>query len=243
MSNIFSPEKIDVLILCGGRGKRLREIIKDRPKPMSDINGRPFLDVLIDYVARSGFRRFLLCAGYKGEIIKRYYSYKCRPLNISILKESKPLGTAGAIKNAESKIKSNPFLVMNGDSFCSLDLRKFINFHKEKKARFSMVLVKTETSKDYGVVDIDSSKRIISFNEKSRAKRGDLINAGIYLFRRRILSVIEAKKRLSLEYDIFPKIVAEGFYGYVTTAKFIDIGTPDRYEKAKGVFKNVVRKS
>ncbi|KPK41110.1 MAG: hypothetical protein AMJ78_06400 [Omnitrophica WOR_2 bacterium SM23_29] len=237
MKNVFSPEKIDVLILCGGEGKRLRGIIEDRPKPMAEIRGRPFLDILIDYIASQGFRRFILCAGYKGEIVRRYYKNKHGSLNILVLKESKLLGTAGAIKNAESIIKSNPFLVMNGDSFCSLDLHKFINFHKEKKASFSMVLVNTKANKDYGVVNIDSSRRIISFSEKIKAKKGVLINSGIYLFGKRIFSVIEAGKKLSLECDIFPRIVAEGFYGYVTKGRFIDIGTPDRYERAKGRFR------
>lgn len=240
MNKTFSPNEIDVLILCGGEGKRLRNLIKDRPKPMVDIDGRPFLDILIDYVASYNFRRFILCTGYKGEITRQYYNNKHGPLNILISQEANPLGTAGAIKNAEPMVKSNPFLVLNGDSFCSLDLHKFINFHKAKKASFSIALVKTRTSQDYGVVNTDDSRRIISFNEKIRAKKGGLINAGIYLFDKSIFTLIEPEKKISLEYDVFPKIVNERFYGYVTKGKLIDIGTPDRYIKAKKDLSNVI---
>lgn len=233
MKKKYSPLDIDVLILCGGKGSRLRDVVKDKPKPMADIKGRPFLDILIDHMAAYGFQRFILCAGYKGEIVRGYYRNKHSTFDILISQEIKPLGTAGAIKNAQSLIRNDPFLVMNGDSFCSFDLRMFINFYKNKKASFLMALVKAKGAQDYGVVNIDASKRIISFNEKVKAKRDSFINAGIYLLEKNIFSLIAPEKKLSLEYDIFPKIVNERFYGYITEGELIDIGTPDRYAKAK----------
>ncbi len=230
----IKPENLDVVILCGGAGKRLKSVIKDRPKPMAEVAGRPFLDILIDYAAAFGFKRFILCTGHMGDVIKEYYQ-KRRGLSVQVVvsQEREPLGTAGAVKNAQGLIKSSPFLVMNGDSLCKLDLLKFIRFHEEKDASFSMVLAGSGGGKDYGRVDIDDSGRIISFNEKTEARQNDLINAGIYLLDSGIFSVIPSGERSSLERDIFPKITGEGFYGCITEEGLIDIGTPDRYLAAQ----------
>jgi len=230
----IKPEDLDVVILCGGAGKRLKSMIKDRPKPMAEVAGRPFLDILIDYAAAFGFKRFILCAGHMGDVIKGYYQKKNRlPGQVIILQEKGPLGTAGAIENARHAIKSSPFLVLNGDSICKTDLVKFIGFYEEKNASFSMVLARSKGGSDYGRVDIDNSGRITSFNEKTEAKQNDLINAGIYLLNAGIFSVIPSGERSSLEHDIFPKIIEEGFYGYITEEELIDIGTPDRYLAAQ----------
>ncbi len=229
----IKPENLDVVILCGGAGKRLKSVIKDRPKPMAEVAGRPFLDILIDYAAAFGFKRFILCAGHMGDVIKRYYQKKGLPVRVIISQEKEPLGTAGAIKNARHAIKSSPFLVLNGDSLCKTDLVKFIGFYEEKNASFSMVLARSKGGSDYGRVDIDNSGRIISFNEKREARQNDLINAGIYLLDAGIFSVIPSGKRSSLEHDIFPEITEGGFYGCITEEELIDIGTPDRYLAAQ----------
>lgn len=229
----YALQKIDVLVLCGGEGKRLKSVIKDRPKPMADIDGKPFLDILIDYAAGYGFRRFILCAGYKGGFIKRYYRKKRGSLEILISDEKTPLGTAGALKNAEAMTKSDLFMVMNGDSFCQLNLNEFIKFHNDKGADFSAVLTKTDSQDDYGVVALDESGRITGFNEKVKADKGGFLNAGTYLFNKEIFSFIEPEKKQSLEHDIFPRLIGAKFYGYVSNKGFTDIGTPDRYAKAR----------
>lgn len=226
------PQDIDVVMLCGGRGERLRNIIKDRPKPMAEIKGKPFLDILIDYVAGFGFRRFILCIGYKGDFIKRYYQNRDVSFTILFSEEKTQLGTAGALKNAAPLIKSNSFLVMNGDSFCKLDLNEFINFHINKNALFSIALVKANPGSDYGVVNLDSLGRTTSFNEKTKTTDRGFFNAGIYLFRNDIFSLIPANKSSSLEYDLFPNLINKSFYGYITENELIDIGIPERYRKA-----------
>ena len=228
------PENLDVVILCGGVGKRLKSVVKDRPKPMAEVAGRPFLDILIDHTAAFGFKRFILCAGHMGDFIKGYYQKKKGLLvQVIVSQEEEPLGTAGAIKNAQRLIKSSPFLVMNGDSLCKLDLAKFVNFHEEKKASFSMVLARSKGGSDYGRVNIGDSGRVVSFSEKSEAGQNDLINAGIYLLDSGIFSIIPSGKKSSLERDIFPGIAGNEFYGYVTEEEMVDIGTPDRYSAAQ----------
>jgi len=225
-------KEIDVVILTGGQGTRLREVIKDRPKTMAEINQRPFLDILIDYVSNYGFKRFILCTGHMAHVIKDYYTDKNASREILFSNEDKPLGTGGAVKNAEDFIQSSPCLVMNGDSFCSVDLLQFFDFHLKKRALLSMVVVEATDTKDYGVISLDDSQRIIQFKEKI-GKEKAYINAGIYLFEKEIFSLIPPETKYSLEYDLFPKLVGKEFYGYITQERLIDIGTPERYEQGK----------
>lgn len=243
MTPAMNSREIDVVILCGGQGKRLRKMVSDRPKPLARINGQPYLDILIDQVASFGFRRFILCIGYMGNKIKQYYQKKRSPLTILFSEEKKPLGTGGAIKNAKSLIQSNPFLVLNGDSFCQVDFCEFVDFHMRKEALLSIVLVKTEKTKDYGVISLGDSQRIVKFDEKAGVEDNNrFISAGIYLFDTGVLSLMPLHKNFSLEYDLFPKVVGREFYGYMTSGAFVDIGTPKKYEKAKQLLKNEIRR-
>ena len=230
---MLNSKEIDVIVLCGGLGKRLRSVISDRPKPMAEIGHRPFLDILIAYTSRYGFRRFILCLYYMKEVIKEYYRGK----GIIFSEEEEPLGTGGAIKKAEPLIKSSPFLVMNGDSFIPLDLNKFITFHSEKKAAVSIALAKAEKTEDYGAVRLGDDERIVNFSEKRKEK--GLVNAGVYLFKRNVLSLIPSSTNYSLEYDLFPRMVGKGLYGYQTDETLIDIGTPKGYKRAQEMFKDV----
>jgi len=224
---------IDAVILCGGFGTRLKSVLKNQPKSMAKIDKKPFLDILIEYAAGFGFKRFILCAGYKVEVIEKHYAVKKNNLEILVSREKEPLGTAGAIRNAQKLIKSNYFLAMNGDSFCPVDLGSFIAFHLNKKALISIVLSKTMAGKDYGNIVLSDSQRIVQFNEKAIESAGDFVNSGIYLFDKAILSFIPEGKKFSLEYDFFPTMINKKIYGYVAKESFLDIGTPERYEKAK----------
>jgi NDP-sugar pyrophosphorylase family protein len=240
MRNI-GPQDIDVVILCGGLGTRLQGVIDDRPKSMAEINDRPFLDILVDYVARYGFTRFILCTGFKGDLIKRHYETKRSGLVFLISEEKIPLGTAGAIKNAESFIESDTFIVLNGDSLCEIDIKDFLSFHIGKKALISIVLTTIKNSMDFGVVRLDRHQKIIGFGEKVMMHGDGLVNTGIYVFDRKILKEIPSSGKRSLEHDIFPGILDKAIYGYVTEKKLLDIGTPERLEIAKEYFRGTKR--
>lgn len=226
---------IDVVILCGGRGRRLRCIVKNLPKPMVLIKNRTFLDILIDYVLKFGFKKIILCTGYKSNFIKKYYQKK--GFNIIFSEEKEPLGTGGALKNAKAFIKSPLFLVMNGDSFFKINLRRFINFHISKKAAISIAVKKAGNESGYGVIRLDSFSRIISFNEKINIVPNCYINAGIYCFQKNKLSLLPRKRKFSLEKDFLNTVVIKHkVYGYKSCAAFIDIGTPERYKEAENFF-------
>ncbi len=212
----------------------MRSVISDRPKPLAEIGHRPFLNILIDYGTSYGFKRFILCVSYMKDIIKEHYRGRA---GIIFSEEEEPLGTGGAIKKAEPLIKSNPFLIMNGDSFILLDLNKFITFHSEKKAAVSIALARVKRTDDYGVIKLGEGGRIISFSEKGE-ERG-LVNAGVYLFERNVLPLIPLNTNYSLEYDLFPKMVGKGLYGYQTDGTLIDIGTPEGYKKAKKSLRDI----
>jgi len=230
---------MDVVVLCGGLGTRLHSVVDDRPKSMVEINGKPFLDILIEYIAHYGFIRFILCTGYKGDFVKRYYESKNGKRKFLISEEEEPLGTAGAIKKAESFIKSDILLVVNGDSLCEMDIKEFLKFHVRKGAFISIVLTSMGNSLDFGVIRLNKDQKIISYSEKVPISGDGFVNAGIYFFNRKVLEEIPSGEKLSLEYDIFPRILDKGAYGYVTKKVLLDIGTPERLERAR----NYLRKA
>ena len=158
---------MQVLILVGGLGTRLREIIKNIPKVMANIKGKPFLEYLIVQLKNYNLNDIILCTGHLKEKIENYFGNGNHlGVNIVYSEELKPLGTGGAIKLAESLVKSDDFIVMNGDSFFDIDLYKLINYHLDKKALATMALAKVKDIRRFGVVKIDKDSKIKSFFEK-----------------------------------------------------------------------------
>ncbi|MFC1809666.1 NDP-sugar synthase [Candidatus Omnitrophota bacterium] len=230
-----SLSNTDVVILCGGKGERLREIIGNMPKPMALINKTPFLRILIDYIASFGCKRFILCVGYEKEAIKKYFQDNVLPIEVIFSEETHSLGTGGAVKNAYKYIKNSPFLVINGDSLFKIDYNNFMLFHEEKKGDCSIALFEShEEKKDYGGVVMDSASRISSFNEKKNSlNKQTFFNGGIYLFQKELFTAMPDNDVFSLEYDFFPRLTSKNFFGYSAKEKFIDIGTPSRYQQAQ----------
>lgn len=233
MSTSLNLGALDAVILCGGLGTRLQSVLKDKPKPMADFNNRPFLDLLIDYVGSFGFKSFVLCAGYKGDLVKEYFEKKDDGKTYIISQETSPLGTAGAIKHAQPLIKSDVFLVMNGDSFCNIDLASFMNFHCSKNSLASVALATMEDARDYGGVTLRENDEIISFDEKMDTPSSAWVNAGIYIFNKKVLNHIPGNKKVSLEQEVFPSLTGKGLFGFTTQSQLLDIGTPERLERAR----------
>lgn len=227
-------DAIDVLILCGGTGSRLRSIIPDRPKGLAPVGGKPFMDILVEDLVRQRFRRVIFCVGHmKEQIIDRYQVRDDAEYLFS--EEDAPLGTGGAVQNALPLIRSNPFLVVNGDSLCPVDFEKFYLFHHAKVASASFVLTQADERYDGGGVCLGETQRIRSFLEKSIVKdqHGCFINAGIYLLQREIVEHQYIAPPFSLEYDVFPALVnTKPCFGFVVGSQLVDIGTPERYRKA-----------
>jgi len=231
MKSVFN--EIDVVILCGGEGTRLRPLVSDRPKSLAVFGDTTFLDILIESLTNRGFKNFILCVGYMKDQIKDHFK-KRDDISITFSEEEVALGTGGALKNAHTLIRSETFFVLNGDSICDLDFEKFYFYHKSKNVVLSIVLVQTNKTEDFGSVKVNSSHEIISFKEKITNNTNGLINAGIYLMREDIFSYMPKTNYFSLENDFFPKIIQEKCAGFIIKSELIDIGTPERYQKAAG---------
>jgi len=224
----------DVLILCGGMGTRLQPVSGGGQKILVEFAGRPFIDILIESLLPFGFQRFILCIGYERDRVKRHFISK--NLEVVFSGENKPLGTGGAVKNAMPYVRSSPFLLLNGDSLCRIDYTKFLEFHSIKGGLLSIVLANPMTESGYGVIDINDNGRITSFKEKAKPNEGNYVNAGIYLMNYEVFRLMPHLNKFSLEYDLFPKALMHGCYGFVTEEEVIDIGTPERYLRAKSIF-------
>ncbi|MCF6149098.1 MAG: NTP transferase domain-containing protein [Candidatus Kuenenia sp.] len=225
---------IDVIILCGGYGTRLREVINNVPKPMAEINGKPFMDILLNYISSFGFTRYILCIGYKGDVIRDYYENKNNILKFLFSEETEAMGTAGAIKKTETLIQSDFFLTINGDSLCKINIQEFFKFHLFKNAFASIALITKDKSVDCGIIKLNNSGRITGFHEKIITNETSFVNAGMYIFNRKIFSFIPENKKYSLETDLFPNLVNhKDIYGFKTQEQLFDIGTPERYQIAK----------
>lgn len=219
------------IILAGGEGTRLREVVSDVPKPMAPVAGKPFLEYLILQLKQGGIREIILSTGYKRETVKAYFGTGERwGVRISYSEEEFPLGTGGALRKASvlpDAPDAGPVLVLNGDSFLEIDLRALAAFHAGKNARATMGLVFLEDTSRYGRVETDSAGQVIAFAEKSAGSPGR-INGGVYVFGRDILASIPEGK-VSLETEVLPLLVGRGLYGMETKGFFRDIGIPHDY--------------
>jgi len=235
--SVNTLKDIDFLVLCGGLGKRLRSEIGESQKTLARIHDRPFLEFLLTELHAQGFRRFILCAGYKADDVEDFAKKISGKLMVEVSKELEPLGTGGAIKNARKFVRSNTFVALNGDSFCPLNYKEFVEFHRQHKAIGSIVLTQVHDPKDYGSILVDNTDRIVSFQEKIENASSNVISTGIYCFEKHIFDLMPSEKSFSIEKDFFPKIAGKGLYGYHTPVQFLDIGTPERFSQAKDYLK------
>lgn len=196
----------------------------------------PFLELLVLQLRSQGVRRMLMCTGHLGEQIQEKFGDGRKwGVEIEYSKESRPLGTAGALKFAERHLQESPdFLVMNGDSFLELDFRQFIRFHREHGGLISMAVREVPDAARYGTVQMGSDHRVLGFVEKNGAQAAGIVNGGVYVFNRNILEHIPQGPG-SLEKDVFPCVLERGVYALEQHGMFIDIGTPEDYARAQAL--------
>ena len=232
------------MILVGGKGTRLQSTVYDRPKPMADVAGKPFLEWLLISLYEKGIRKVILCTGYMGEMVESYFGDGGKwDLQVRYSHETFPLGTGGAVRNALDLVQGGSFLVLNGDSYCRFDLNSMEKKHNYKSALATMWLVKMNDCSRYGSVVLDDNGMVQSFSEKSLVSGAGLINAGIYLLDSKLVETIAKDRKVSLEKDVFPHIVGTGLAGVVGDGVFVDIGTPESYASAEEILKAVTTNS
>jgi len=235
----MSSEKIDVIILAGGLGTRLKSVMPTLPKALSPINGRPFLDFILDFLEGSdSVNNVILAVGYMADqIIEKYTNRHEYKFEILFSREETLLGTGGAIKMALQYSTTDDIMVLNGDSYVDVRVNDVIAFHREKNSSMTIVIKKIENPGRYGFIKFDDNHRITSFNEKLMSSTEGYVNTGIYLFKRDIFNNIEENKTISLEKELIPFFINSNIYGFVNHGKFIDIGIPETYQIADKFFK------
>jgi mannose-1-phosphate guanylyltransferase len=221
------------VILVGGEGTRLRPLTYHTTKAMVPILNKPFLEHLLGYLKGHGITDIILAMSYLPQGIKSYFGDGARlGVRLSYLVEEEPLGTAGAVKNAQSYL-DDTFLMLNGDIFTELDITAMIAFHRERKAAATIALTPVDDPTAYGLIETDTDSRITRFIEKPSWDEvtTNTINAGIYVLEPDILARIPPHKKASIERETFQDLLARGeaMYAYLSPAYWLDMGTPEKY--------------
>lgn len=231
---------IDVLVLAGGLGTRLAGVLGDAPKVLAPVGGRPFLDHLLAWLKRSGARRVVLALGHRAEQVEAHLrATPARDLSVVTTIEPRPLGTAGAIRHCAQLLRTDPVMVMNGDTWLDADLGRFVAGFRASGRLGAVLCAEVEDAGRYGRIDIAPDGTVRRFAEKDpRASGPDLINAGIYLFSRTMLAIVNGSDGASLERDILEKLPPGTLHAHrADGARFVDIGTPDSLARASAIIR------
>ncbi|MGH9322360.1 MAG: sugar phosphate nucleotidyltransferase [Vicinamibacteria bacterium] len=226
---------MNAVILAGGKGTRLRPLTLNTPKPIVPILNRPFLALQIELLKKTGIEEIVLSLSYQPRRIEEIFGDGSElGARIHYTMEPEPLGTAGAVKNAEPLLSSR-IVVFNGDVLSDLDLGAVLRFHEEVGAKATIVLTPVANPSAYGLVETGSDGRVARFLEKPSYDEitCDTINAGVYVLEPELLDYIPAGKNYSFERGFFPHLLRDRvpFFAYVHRGYWIDIGTPEKYLK------------
>ncbi|MEM1552084.1 MAG: NDP-sugar synthase [Candidatus Bathyarchaeia archaeon] len=242
------------LILAGGFATRLRPLSCTRPKILFPVLNKPLLEWTLESLSKSGIKEVILAVNHQTafHIKNSKFSKGKMRITYSYDPPKQPLGTGGAIKHAEEFLGDDNFLVVNGDIFTSLNYAEIIKKHQEKATIATIALCTVKDPSRYGVAELDDNGRIKSFIEKPPPGMApsNLINAGIYVLSHEIFKYIQTGRKVSLEREVFPKLVEEGkLFGYVFAGLWTDIGKAEDYleinkillDSLRGRLKNVIR--
>jgi D-glycero-alpha-D-manno-heptose 1-phosphate guanylyltransferase len=229
----------EAIILAGGFGTRLRQVVSEVPKPMAPVNGRPFLEYVFDYLKKYGIEHAVLSVGFMADPIRQHFGAEFNGISVGYALEHEPLGTGGAIKLAMDVCTSDHVLVLNGDTLFDVNLTAFERFHKENEAEVSIALRHLSHVDRYGTVKVNEEQRITGFAEKSAVTGEGYINGGIYLIDRRMFKELIFPDKFSVEKDFFELYYERlRMFGFASDSYFIDIGIPEDYQRAQNELKH-----
>jgi NDP-sugar pyrophosphorylase family protein len=213
-----------------------------KPKTLAPVAGRPFLAYLLDQLCSAGFDRAIICTGHLGEQVEEAFGGKYEGIKLDYSREMTPLGTAGALAHALPLLEADAAVVMNGDSYCDVDLLGLWQWHHRQSADATVVLVEAGDTSRYGSVRVDGAGRVTAFAEKDAEHGPGWVNAGIYVIARSRLEQIPSGRPVSLERDVLPGRVGRGLCAFRTPpgTRFLDIGVPEAYAEAERFFSRQV---
>ena len=236
-----SLTKTQIVILAGGKGTRLKPLTDTVPKPMIKIEGIPFLEILLRFLNSKGFTNFVLCVGHLSDVIQNHFlNGNHLGINIEYSTESQQLGTAGAIKNA-SNLLEKEFLLVNGDTFIDMDFQKLIEFAHKNKKLCTMTVFHGYNSSDFqNNLFLDKDSLVCKYSKDKKLKELNFVDAGMYFLKKNVLDLFENNGFLSLEYEIFPKLIEKKqLAGFPINSRFYDIGSFSKMEKFKEMIKKL----
>jgi mannose-1-phosphate guanylyltransferase len=223
---------VQALILAGGEGTRLRPLTSTIPKPVVPLGDRPFIAYMIEWLRRHGIDDVILACGFMADGVRAVLGDGSElGVRLRYIEEPEPLGTGGALKYAEELLDER-FLMLNGDVLTDIDLTAQLEQHERTGARATLALVAVRDPSAYGLVRLAEDRAVTEFVEKPDESEIDtnLINAGAYVLERDVLDEMPAAgTNVSIERDVFPRLVGRGLFGHPADGYWLDIGTPERY--------------
>jgi len=230
------------VIIAGGLGTRMGDMTKETPKPMLPVSGKPLLEHQIDLLKRYGIKEIILCLGYLSETIIEHFK-EGREYNVKIEYsiEDKPLGNAGCISLVKDRLEED-FLLINGDVMLDIDLKRLMEYHKQKKSDATLVIHPNDHPYDSDLLEIDHKDKVTAVYPRPRPAGGyyrNLVNSGVFIFSKKVFEYIPDNKKTDFVKDVFPKMLEknEGVYGYDTPEYIKDMGTPKRLKQVSTDYK------
>lgn len=232
----ISPHQTIAVALAGGFGTRLRQVLRDVPKPMAPVAGKPFLEWVLRYLARQGIAKAVLSTGYLAEVVEQHFANEPVPgIATRCIKEAEPLGTGGAFLQSARETGEKPaaWLVLNGDSLALVELGPAFSQLSSPGVMAVLVGCQMSDASRYGTLSVGPDGRLLGFEEKKPGS--GVINAGVYLFKHELLDKFPKQKPLSFEKEVFPVWIQERLQIHVVQAEapFLDIGTPESLTQAE----------
>jgi mannose-1-phosphate guanylyltransferase len=225
------------VILVGGEGKRLRPLTSTVQKPVVQLVDRPFMVYMLEWLRGHGIDDVIMSCGFLADSVREVLGDgSSLGLRLRFVEEPEPRGTAGAVKLAEPLLDER-FLMLNGDVLTDIDLSQQIAQHEQTGASATLALVPVADPSAYGLVLLDEDRSVREFIEKPGPDQKvptNLISAGAYVLEKKVIEMVPADRNVSIEREVWPRLVGDGLYGYPSESYWMDIGTPDRY--LKGTF-------
>ena len=226
-----------MVILAGGLGSRLAGKLHGRPKLLAPIADKSYLDFALIWLSSFGAHRIILALGHLAAEVETYVKDRFyNGLEIICTVEPEPLGTAGGLAHACDVIESKQILVLNGDSFVDADLCELMARHYASGLVATLLCTVVQDISRYGTIEIDDRGRVIDFREKTGIRAPGTISAGIYAMSGSLIDQVKELGRGSLEHDVFQKMPPGSLNTFCGAFEFLDIGTPEDYDKAEDVF-------
>lgn len=223
---------VQAVVLVGGKGTRLRPLTLSAPKPMLPTAGVPFLTHLLSRIRAAGIRDVVLGTSFQAHVFEEHYGDGADlDLRLRYVTETEPLGTGGGIRNVLGELTADTILVFNGDVLGGTDVREVLDTHHASGADVTMHLVRVGDPRAFGCVPTTADGRVTAFLEKTQDPPTDQINAGTYVFRRSVIEEIPAGRAVSVEREVFPRLLAEGRHiqAHIDAAYWRDMGTPEDF--------------